>query len=123
MGYRSDVKALVYPNERTEEEVAAQYEMLKTLMSTTFAAVMDDWGSCFTFNDTRKRLEFVADDVKWYPVYADVQQFERFLDEVAELGYSYEFMRVGEEDDDVERKVGGEDPQYEVGLHRTLVFN
>ena len=123
MGYRSDVKALVYPNTGTEEQVEAQYAMLKTLMNTTFAKIMEDEGAYLTFNDHAMRLEFAVEDVKWYPSYPDVQQFERFLEDVAELGYSYEFMRIGEEDEDVERKTGGKDPQYEISLHRTIEFN
>jgi hypothetical protein len=41
MGYRSDVKALIYPV--SGEHNLLNYDKLKTLMNTTFKDVFDAW--------------------------------------------------------------------------------
>lgn len=114
MGYRSDVKAIVYPGRRFErddgvlqprsiEELSEQYQALKTLCATQFSDVVgsDVFYSEFSWDDKAEVLRYSAPDVKWYPSYSDVQQFHKFLEDVEELGYSYEFIRVGESGDDV----------------------
>ena len=101
MGYRSDVRALVYAKNRND---ADQYMQLKLLVSTTFKDVFEEWSSYFRWVDDGRVLDFQADEVKWYESYEDVQNIERFLREVEELEYVVEFIRVGEEDGDVETR-------------------
>jgi hypothetical protein len=122
MGYRSEVAALVYPNDDANESAEERYEALKVLMNTQFEAVMDKWGNCIAMHDYRRRLEFVINDVKWYPSYDDVSTFMKFLDDVEELGYSYEFLRLGEDDDDVERRAGGPTCHYHLQIRREIVM-
>ena len=42
MGYRSDVRALIYPSNGDQNLV--EYEKLKLLMNTTFKDVYEAWG-------------------------------------------------------------------------------
>jgi hypothetical protein len=107
MGYRSDVKALIYPV--SGETNLLEYEKLKTLMNTTFKDVFEAWDDeYFKWNDEHRVLEFEAEGIKWYDSYPDVDRFTRFLDEVHELEYEYEFIRLGEELDDVESNNTGD---------------
>jgi hypothetical protein len=107
MGYRSDVKALIYPV--SGETNLLEYEKLKTLMNTTFRDVFEAWDDEYLkWDDEHRVLVFEAEGIKWYDSYPDVARFTRFLDEVHELEYEYEFIRLGEEDDDVESDSTGD---------------
>lgn len=116
MGYRSDVAALVYPNDREK------YPMLKTLMATTFKAIDDEWGGNSHWEDTSGVLRFDINDIKWYESYPEVRRFESFLDEVADLGFEFEFIRIGEEGGDVERKESADSQGY-LSTATEFVFN
>jgi hypothetical protein len=116
MGYRSDVTAIIYPD--GGEHSALNYNKLKLLMNTTFKELFDEWGGVREFsdgwewNDDVLVLQFTATSVKWYDSYPDVQRFVKFLGEVQELEYQYEFMRVGEEDTDIEYDSTGDANGY-----------
>jgi len=111
MGYRSDVKALIYPV--SSEHSLIEYDKLKLLMNTTFKNVLDSWGNeSFTWDDKHRILVFNANSVKWYESYPEVDMFPKFLADVHELEYEYEFIRLGEEDDDVEEDSTGDAQGY-----------
>ena len=111
MGYRSDVKALIYPV--SSEHSLIEYDKLKLLMNTTFKNVLDSWGDeSFTWDDKHRILMFNADSIKWYESFPEVASFPKFLEDVHELEYEYEFIRLGEEDDDVEADSTGDAQGY-----------
>ena len=121
MGYRSDVKALIYP--LGGEHNLLEYDKLKLLFNTTFQDVFEAWGEdYFSWNDKHRVLEFDANSVKWYDSYPEVQRLTKFLSEVQELGYEYEFMRIGEEDDDIETDNSGDAENY-MYVERTIQVN
>ena len=131
MGYRSQVKALVYPD-APEDTMNVQYEpayytekyeMLKVLMKTTFGHLLTDTyfdETYFEFNDKREHLVFTAEDVKWYDGYADVAAFHKFLGDVAELGYCTEFVRVGEDVADIQDETMGNNVEYRLRVVRSI---
>ena len=101
MGYRSDVKALIYP--QSGDQNLLEYDKLKLLFNTTFKDVFEAWGKeYFEWDDEHRVLIFDANSVKWYDSYPEVEKFVQFLTDVAGLDYEYEFLRLGEEDDDIE---------------------
>jgi hypothetical protein len=107
MGYRSDVQALIYPP--SGDQNLLEYDKLKLLFNTTFQDVFTAWGEdYFSWDDKHRALKFDANSVKWYDSYPEVQTFVKFLADVQELGYEYEFIRIGEEDDDVETDSTGD---------------
>jgi hypothetical protein len=64
------------------------------------------------FNDEKAYIRFEAHDVKWYEDYPDVKCHHALLDLAEEYAEKYEcvswqFVRVGEEVDDIESKYGG----------------
>jgi hypothetical protein len=67
-------------------------------------------------DEVRLRINFTADNVKWYEDYADVQCHEALIDLADEWandgfnnsGIAYRFVRIGEEDDDIEQKEVGD---------------
>lgn len=117
MGYRSDVATVIYGDDRNSEK----YELLKTLMNTTFNVAYDAWSSCAIWHDTKHVLEFRIEDVKWYDGYSDVAAFMQMLEDLQELGgYNYEFVRIGEDDEDIERQNGGEHGEYVTNISRSI---
>jgi hypothetical protein len=101
MGYRSDVQAIIYPS--GGDQNLLEYDKLKLLFNTTFKDVFEAWGpDYFSWDDKHRVLKFDANSVKWYDSYPEVQKFVQFLTDVAGLDYQYEFIRLGEEDDDIE---------------------
>lgn len=120
MGYRSDVMALVYPTtELGKAELTEKYAVLKTLVNTTYRAMWEEWESCFEWVDRDGVLKFTCTGVKWYPSYPDVQAFEKFIEEIEEMGYDTEFIRVGENYDDIETKYS-ESAAYHLSVSRTI---
>jgi hypothetical protein len=110
MGYRSDVVCIIYPYgvevNNVEVNKEEKYGLLKTLMATTFKDVVDAWGNNMEWLDADYILEFDIPDVKWYGSYPEVKCFEEMRErfEANDFdNFSIEFIRVGEEDDDVER--------------------
>ena len=121
MGYRSDVMALVYPSaSSTPSSRGDLYEQLKTLMNTTFKDVMDEWGADSEWVDRAMVLKFTISDVKWYPNYSAVSMFKEFLSDIHhDMGYVTEFIRIGEEVDDVEQDFS-EDATYHLRVCRSI---
>lgn len=97
MGYRSEVKSLVYGD--TEP-------MAKFIVDNTelLEALQDD------FNDDIQTIEkpmqtfilLTLDYAKWYESYSDVSRWMALLNLADEAGLMYEFVRVGEESGDIE---------------------
>ena len=103
MGYRSEVRCLVYPSSALEPSQQTEaYNTLKMLMNTTFKDVMDDFGANITFIDVKEVVDFEINDVKWYDSWDDVSRFMAMLPQLEEAGFSYEYIRVGEDSDDIE---------------------
>lgn len=132
MGYRSNVMALIYPDVAAVHdtpgvgESKVLYEQLKTIMATTFKAVSDEFGDPYmVWLDREYVLRFDIPDVKWYPSYPDVQMFTQmvsaFQDDIP--GYCTEFVRVGEEAEDVDTQFTGEDCQHYLSVRTSIDCN
>lgn len=130
MGYRSSVATVVYPDtakfegergvmNKWQEE---KFNVLKLLMGTKYATIMEQYFGG-TWEDEMFALTFQINDVKWYSGYGDVEAFETMLEELVELGYSYEFMRIGEEHNDVEHRTGGDNIDYVIGVQREFTWD
>ena len=104
MGYRSNLVALIYPDTGTKHEDKELYEALKTLMNTAFKEVADTFSDDMEWHDDLSCLKFDIKDAKWYESYPEVQAFHRMMEffRDAEHGYCTEFIRLGEDTDDVE---------------------
>jgi hypothetical protein len=121
MGYRSDVKALIYP--ANSDKNLLEYDKLKLLFNTTFKDVFEAWGEdYFSWDDKHRVLKFNADSVKWYDSYPEVKLLVKFLEDVRDLEYEYEFIRIGEEDDDTETDSTGDSEGF-MYVQRTIEVN
>lgn len=117
MGYRSDVAVVIYGDQRDPDK----YGALKVLMNTTFKKTYTEFETSAEWHDHKHVLEFKIDDVKWYESYLDVQDFMHMLREIEDLeGYNYEFMRVGEDTEDIETRHSGDDVDYVLRVNRSI---
>ena len=129
MGYRSDVMALIYADVADQDVSRSRYAQLKLLMATTFKEVSDSFGRGMTWMDGPSVLKFEFNDIKWYESYPDVIAFEWMLAEFANAdedgieGYCTEFIRVGEEANDVEQRHSGDHNEYHLCVRRTIDCN
>jgi hypothetical protein len=132
MGYRSDLVVLIYPDVDKVEAESPKYEQLKLLMGTTFKHIVEEFGDPYiTWMDSDRVLKFDLPDVKWYPSYPDVQMFEKMLaafkgsgdDDEDITGYCTEWVRIGEESDDVEEVHTGHNNHYYLSVRREINCN
>ena len=122
MGYRSDVHALFYTT--TKEDLP----VLKLYMDENFPK--DEWlGLKEISGDRIYGYELVLEHVKWYESYDGVKAFDEFkrkygaLIDEQERGkkWKFEFVRIGEEIDDVEREQ--HDSSYVLNVCRSIEAN
>jgi hypothetical protein len=103
MGYRSDLTAIFYCHNK--EDYLPMKLFVEENIGGTFKEDITEEES-----NERKYLKFYLEDVKWYESYADVQLFNEFIKAFVELAdgneskltWAYEFVRFGEELNDIE---------------------
>jgi len=122
MGYRSEVAYTI--RFTTDDERAKQsfYTFIaeakaKAATAPCFNEEQKNWsgGNGFIVDEGRYRINFSAEDVKWYPDYNDVKCHDALIeladewanDEDNHSEIAYMFLRIGEEYDDIEHKEGG----------------
>ena len=100
MGYRSDVKAVFYaPTEKAAAVKLYVDENFPESLNDCLRPVKNKYYAGYLFED---------ENVKWYDSYPEVIAFNRFvsnfleLAEQEEIAWCYEFMRIGEDNDDIE---------------------
>ena len=99
MGYRSNITAVFYT---TKEE----FSMMKLYIDEHFPQEFKGYLKV----QGERAYVFKLDNVKWYDSYPEVQAFQRFVSNLLELAkggndntqWSYEFLRIGEDSNDIE---------------------
>jgi hypothetical protein len=102
MGYRSDVTAVFYCN--AEEDYPSMKLFVEENIGGTFKEDLRE----LEFKE-HKCLKFYLEDVKWNDTHVDVTEFNGFIKKFKELAdgeggtlsWAYEFVRIGEELDDI----------------------
>lgn len=122
MGYRSQVAFAIRGK---KEDVIPVLMTLRLEGSTAIKEALNELSA--SERDGILTLAGQWDSVKWYPDYGDVKAltaiFEKFKDEENEDGrrlFEGAFVRVGEDDSDVETDYWGDDPYDLVSLNRTV---
>ena len=113
MGYRSDVRFVVaLPSEAERNSIMALYSMHPLVQEHDIAT---DWTPYEVMAQVYFRdagvpmylLSYDDTDVKWYDSYEEVQavmHMEKLLDSLEGRCYAYRFIRIGEDDSDIECK-------------------
>ena len=120
MGYRSDVVAVFYA---PHDKAAA----LKLYVDENFP---EELKGCLrpVKNSHHEGYMFSDSGVKWYPVYDEVKAFNKFAQEFTKLGdneevmWSYEFVRTGENLEDIE-EFASDYADRELYVNRTIESN
>jgi len=108
MGYRSEVKSVIYGEPSKVDAFLKEHE-------AEFDQVLKDFGVCISIkgSDFRKYVYLNVDYVKWYDEYEDVQRWHEFLEAAQKFGLCIEFVRVGEScQGDIEQIYGGDNNLY-----------
>ena len=152
MGYRSDIVAVFYTTpvgdvKKTEEENEAWNKRneakLKLFVEENFPAewkkpkwAENNEGLTMLESGTGVVFEFQISGVKWYESYPEVQKFDEFWDKFVALAdaeveddeesdpvfWACEFVRLGEDDGDVETK-SSDNAEYVLQVNRTIDRN
>ena len=103
MGYRSEVTAIFYCHNQDD------YPSMKLFIDENIGGTFEEDITEEESNE-RKYIKFYLEDVKWYDSYTDVIEFNEFIkafveladDDESKLTWAYEFVRFGEELNDIE---------------------
>jgi len=128
MGYRSEV---AYKIEfAKKEDFWGFIAEAKLDPATSLCFDEESWGKeYFEVDEEKYEIRFLADSVKWYDSYPEVQCHEnlwakaeaRCDEEQVEVQGAY--ARIGEESDDNEEKFFGDDPYELVRISRQVVVD
>ena len=113
MGYRSNVVCLMYGNNDIGDNT-----IVKEFVRSRVEAYSGDGAAHVknAFNYDNWGVRFECKDWKWHDSYPDIQFLENLFDEFEELligddasntSYALEFVRLGEESDDIEERMRG----------------
>lgn len=122
MGYRSQVAFAICGK---KEDVIPVLMTLRLEGSAATKEALNDLSA--SEHDGWLTLSFYAESVKWYDGYADVDAlkaiYEKFKDEEnadERRRFDGAFVRVGEDDNDIETDYWGDDPYSLVSLNRAV---
>jgi hypothetical protein len=105
MGYRSEVKSVIYG----EPSDMAKF---KEAVFDLYNQVVEDFGSqlrTLKMGDKRELLYLDCDYAKWYDEFSDVQRWHEMLELAKEANLNTEFVRVGEDSEgDIEADYTGD---------------
>lgn len=135
MGYHSDIKIVFYLTKGcyetppTKDNPVLPFAALKFWFEETYPVkeAKEEWGAEIEYGDDYILVSYT--DVKWYPSYEHVKEveavFEKFSDafrsDERDHRAQLEFLRVGEEDADIERQ----DSSYSdrrLFVERSIIF-
>jgi len=128
MGYRSSVVCLMYGNNDIGDNTIVK-EFVRSNVEV-YTSGRGDEGNYIrdAFDYSGWGVKFECQDWKWYDSYADIQFLEQLFDEFEELvigddasetSYALEFVRVGEEIEDIEQRYRGA-VEGRLNLDRTI---
>ena len=115
MGYRSQVKSVIY---QTKDKFDKFYKD----NTEEINYFMHEFG-CMSVakKDNYEVLFLDFDEIKWYDSFPEVIAWKAFLAKAEEEGMLYEFVRLGEDDSDVEIDYGTNDSgNYILELERHI---
>jgi hypothetical protein len=131
MGYRSDVAYTIrFTADHDEKNKQSFYTFLAEAKAKAATAPCfgDDHWADVEIDEERLRINFAADDVKWYPDYPSVACHEALLDLADEWAndadnnseIGYRFVRIGEEPEDVVVRSNGDYDFEWLGVSRSI---
>jgi hypothetical protein len=130
MGYRSQVRSCIYSDDA--ELFEAFISGRKLIDDTVFSEGDDGFIDNLEYPEkvytnasdgvmqTIKILALHGDDWKWYGEYEYVKAWHKLLEDAEIAGLNYEFVRVGEEDGDIDYQSGGENVEHFLSTYTNI---
>lgn len=115
MGYRSNVEIAVYGEPEVFDAFIASMKLIEHRVFTDWHNTDITWHNIKHHDGMirTKVMSFAVSGVKWYDSYDVIIAWEKdFLPKAVDAGLNWEMVRVGEESDDVEHTIGGDEIQY-----------
>jgi len=137
MGYRSDVAIQIYGGSDKEEaltKIAELKQFIKESFDTLPENSKGDVNSLISNSEQETgkdfwitvdgvdELFFFASDVKWYEGFVDVDYFEGIVAQARHIELNVEYIRIGEETDDIVIDCDGEDCEYRMSVNRSIDY-
>ena len=117
MGYRSDVAICIYgPKDKMTALVAAA--RIQGCMPDSDLPYSNGF-HVFDLEDSKLMIHAYYEGVKWYDGYPEVDTWTEFLKKATGSELSTEFIRIGENYEDIDAEQYGE-CQYYLGVHRSM---
>ena len=107
MGYYSEVAYVIEFKDKDQKETFINLQKVKA-DDTINDALMELMNIT---DEGNNKLAFHESSVKWYDDFIDVKAHHRLMQEAEELfpdDVSWLFVRIGEQDDDMQQETGGE---------------
>lgn len=129
MGYRSVVGIVLKRDNKDAPSIPTVLALAKTKGILEGDGIGKHWNS-EDYGWTEDKFLFYVESVKWYEGYPSVQAMEALYAFVEEWSheselqswYSGMFLRIGENDDDVEQKTFGDNAWEDMWLVRAIEF-
>lgn len=119
MGYRSEVKSLVYGDKDLMDEFIKDNTEILDALDDDFAGHIET-----IEKPSQTFILLTLDYAKWYESYSDVTRWMNLLKLAGEYGLKFEFVRVGEENGDVEYNHSyGAECDYLLTVITTIEYN
>lgn len=132
MGYRSEVDVVIY----APVDSSTPYGLLKLWFDENYphAVATNEWEARITYDPESRGISVYYNDVKWYDTYEHPQQVEKVFDAIDTLidkeqlaepdedtvpfEIAWEFVRLGEEDQDTEIRMSA-NADAVIGVNRS----
>lgn len=123
MGYRSQVRCLIYGSEENlQAHIIGQVILYSALAISEFKENLTRYVIKGADDTEVHVLDLKGDSWKWYESYPDVKAWTEFMRSSPDMGLEYEFIRVGEEVGDVETETSS-DPAYYIGISTPSIID
>ena len=119
MGYRSDVAYTIrfVSDDDTKNRQSFYTFLAEAKSKAAIAGCFNAHWNAVEIDEVRLRINFTADNVKWYEDYDDVtchmaliELAEAWQEDAADnsgSGLAFKYVRIGEDTDDIEERYGG----------------
>ena len=123
MGYRSQIAINIYGDKI--DSVKALYDTEYDLLSPYDQEDLNNTcsGSPWVQKETGLEFFFTNESVKWYTGFGAVDFIEDVVCLARELGLNVEYVKIGEEIDDVVAEYDGDEVEYRLEVDRSISIN
>jgi len=98
MGYQSQVASIIYDTKENMDKFKTEYADIIRALDDEF----NDGSLKYLENADYDFIYLNGNDWKWYQSYKEVQAWHEFMDLAEEHNLAVEFVRIGEDSDDIE---------------------